>query len=95
MESLSGQENADIRNVIKGMGYSDDDLDSRRPVIGVANSWSTVIPGHFNFRQLSEQVIKGIHRAGGTAFEFGVIGLTPGQPAEVQIVVTNTTAVSG
>lgn len=75
IESLTGQENADIRNVIKGMGYSDDDLDSRRPVIGVANSYSTVIPGHFNFRQLSEQVIKGIHRAGGTAFEFGVIGL--------------------
>ena len=75
MESLSGQENADIRNVIKGMGYSDDDLDSGRPVIGVANSWNTVIPGHFNFRQLSEQVIKGIHRAGGTSFEFGVIGL--------------------
>ncbi len=75
MESLSGQENADIRNVIKGMGYSDDDLDSGRPVIGIANSWNTVIPGHFNFRQLSEQVIKGIHRAGGTAFEFGVIGL--------------------
>lgn len=75
MESLSGRENADIRNVIKGMGYSNDDLDSGRPVIGIANSWSTVIPGHFNFKQLSEQVIKGIHRAGGTAFEFGVIGL--------------------
>jgi len=75
IESLNGQENADIRNVIKGMGYSDDDLESGRPVIGVANSWNTVIPGHFNFRQLSEQVIKGIHRAGGTAFEFGVIGL--------------------
>ncbi|MFC1837930.1 dihydroxy-acid dehydratase [Thermodesulfobacteriota bacterium] len=75
MESLSGRENADIRNVIKGMGYSDDDLDSGRPVIGVANSWNTIIPGHFNFKQLSEQVIKGIHRAGGTAFEFGVIGL--------------------
>ena len=74
-QSLSGQENADIRNVIKGMGYSDDDLDSGRPVIGIANSWNTVIPGHFNFKQLSEQVIKGIHRAGGTAFEFGVIGL--------------------
>ena len=75
IESLSGQENADIRNVIKGMGYSDDDLDSGRPVIGIANSWNTIIPGHFNFRQLSEQVIKGIHRRGGTAFEFGVIGL--------------------
>ena len=57
IESLSGQENADIRNVIKGMGYSDDDLDSGRPVIGIANSWNTIIPGHFNFRQLSEQVI--------------------------------------
>jgi len=75
MKSLSGHENADIRNVIKGMGYSDNDLDSKRPVIGVANSWNTIIPGHFNFKQLSEQVIKGIHRAGGTAFEFGVIGL--------------------
>ena len=75
MEFLSGQENADIRNVIKGMGYSDDDLHKGRPVIGVANSWNTIIPGHFNFRQLSEQVIKGIHRSGGTAFEFGVIGL--------------------
>lgn len=75
MESLSGRENADIRNVIKGMGFSDDDLKSGRPVIGIANSWNTVIPGHFNFKQLSEQVVKGIHRAGGTAFEFGVIGL--------------------
>jgi dihydroxy-acid dehydratase len=73
--SLCGLENADIRNVIKAMGYSDDDLAAGRPVIGIANSWNTLIPGHFNFKLLSEQVQKGIHRAGGTAFEFGVIGL--------------------
>ena len=72
---LCGLENADIRNVIKAMGYSDDDLTAGRPLIGIANSWNTLIPGHFNFNQLSEQVKKGIHRAGGTAFEFGVIGL--------------------
>lgn len=75
VSSLCGTENADIRNVIKAMGYSDDDLAEGRPVIGIANSWNTLIPGHFNFNQLSEQVKKGIHRAGGTAFEFGVIGL--------------------
>jgi dihydroxy-acid dehydratase len=75
MGSLCGLENADIRNVIKAMGYSDDDLAAGRPVIGIANSWNTLIPGHFNFQLLSEQVKKGIHRAGGTAFEFGVIGL--------------------
>jgi len=74
-QSLEGMEAADVRNVIKAMGYSDDDLTARRPVIGIANSWNTFIPGHFSFGQLSEQVKKGIHRAGGTVFEFGVIGL--------------------
>jgi dihydroxy-acid dehydratase len=74
-ESLCGLENADIRNVFKGMGYSDDDLTTRRPVIGIANSWNTLIPGHINFNQISEQVKKGIHRAGGTVCEFGVIGI--------------------
>jgi len=73
--SLGGLENADIRNVIKAMGYSDDDLTTGRPHIGIANSWNTLIPGHFHLMQISEQVKKGIHRAGGTAFEFGVIGL--------------------
>jgi len=73
--SLCGLENADIRNVFKAMGYSDDDLATERPVIGVANSWNTLIPGHFNLNQISEQVKKGIHRAGGTVCEFGVIGL--------------------
>jgi dihydroxy-acid dehydratase len=73
--SLCGLENADIRNVFKGMGYSDDDMTTKRPAIGIANSWNTLIPGHFNFNQVSEQVKKGIHRAGGTVYEFGVIGL--------------------
>ena len=74
-ESLCGLENADIRNVLKAMGYSDDDLTTKRPAIGIANSWNTLIPGHFNLNQISEQVKKGIHRAGGTVYEFGVIGL--------------------
>jgi len=74
-ESFCGMENADIRNVLKSMGYSDDDLTTGRPAIGIANSWNTLIPGHLNFNQISEQVKKGIHRAGGTAYEFGVIGL--------------------
>ncbi|MFC1863991.1 dihydroxy-acid dehydratase [Thermodesulfobacteriota bacterium] len=74
-KSLSGMENGDIRNVLKGMGYSDDDFSRQRPAIGIANSWNTLIPGHINLNQISEQVKKGIHRAGGTVYEFGVIGL--------------------
>ena len=76
--SFCGLENTDIRNILKGMGYSDDDLTSSRPIIGIANSWNTLTPGHSNFNQISEQVKKGIHRAGGTAFEFGTIGLCDG-----------------
>ena len=74
-KSLCGVENADIRNVLKGMGYSDDDLTTHRPAIGIANSWNTLIPGHSNLNQISEQVKKGVHRAGGTVYEFGVIGM--------------------
>jgi dihydroxy-acid dehydratase len=76
--SFCGMENTDIRTIAKGMGYSDDDLSTGRPVIGIANSWSNLVLGHASFRQIAEQVTKGIHRAGGTVFEFGTIALCDG-----------------
>jgi dihydroxy-acid dehydratase len=41
----------------------------------IAISWNTLIPGHFNFNQISAQVKKGIYRAGGPVYKFVVIGL--------------------
>ncbi|MBP2640794.1 MAG: ilvD 2 [Firmicutes bacterium] len=64
------------RSVFKSIGYSDDDLS--RPVIGIANSWNELVPGHANLRQVAEHVRKGIHRAGGTTAEFGVIAACDG-----------------
>lgn len=64
------------RGVYKSMGYSDDDL--ARPIIGIANSWNTLAPGHFNLNEVSEYVKRGIYRAGGTAVEFGVIAACDG-----------------
>jgi dihydroxy-acid dehydratase len=64
------------RGVFKSMGYSDDDLD--RPIIGIANAWNTLVPGHFNLMQLADHVKRGIYRGGGTAVEFGVIGVCDG-----------------
>ncbi len=58
------------------MGYSDYDLD--RPLIGLANSWNQVVPGHANLRQVSEHVKQGIRQAGGTPVEFGVIAACDG-----------------
>ncbi|QDR79042.1 dihydroxy-acid dehydratase [Sporomusa termitida] len=64
------------RSVFKSVGYSDDDLN--RPVIGIANSWNELVPGHANLRQVAEHVRKGIYRAGGAVAEFGVIAACDG-----------------
>ncbi len=64
------------RAYYKSMGYSDEDLE--KPVIGIANAWSTTVPGHCNLRQVSEAVKEGIRQAGGMPVEFGVIGACDG-----------------
>jgi dihydroxy-acid dehydratase len=58
------------------MGYSDMDLD--RPLIGIANSWNRLVPGHINLKQVAEHVSQGILQAGGTPVEFGVIAACDG-----------------
>jgi len=59
------------RALWKSMGYSDYDL--AQPLIGVANSWNRVVPGHYNLNLVSDYVKQGIHQAGGTPVEFGVM----------------------
>ncbi|KPK97197.1 MAG: dihydroxy-acid dehydratase [Omnitrophica WOR_2 bacterium SM23_72] len=75
-EILERPEWSKTRALYKSMGYSDYDLD--RPLIGVANSWNRVVPGHANLRQVSEHVKQGIRQAGGTPVEFGVIAACDG-----------------
>ena len=64
------------RSVFKSLGYSNDDLD--KPIIGIANAWNDLVPGHANLRQVAEWVRKGIYKSGGTVAEFGVIGACDG-----------------
>jgi dihydroxy-acid dehydratase len=75
---LGRDEWSDMRATFKGMGFGDNDLE--RPVIGVANTWSEINPGHTNLRMLAEKVKSGIYRAGGTPVEFGTIGICDGVP---------------
>jgi dihydroxy-acid dehydratase len=65
-----------VRALFKSMGYSDQDLD--RPLIGIANSWNEIVPGHHNLRQVSRRVKQGVSQAGGTPLEFGVIACCDG-----------------
>jgi len=47
-------------------------------MIGVANSWNRVVPGHYNLSLVSEYVKQGIFQGGGTPVEFGVIAACDG-----------------
>jgi dihydroxy-acid dehydratase len=65
------------RALFKAMGYTEGELNGR-PMIGIANSWSTLVPGHENLRDLARFVERGIYAGGGTAVEFGVISACDG-----------------
>ena len=75
-EFLAGDHNALGRSLMKSMGYTNDEM--RKPKIGIANSWSEIVPGSYNLRELAEKVKAGVYAAGGTPIEFGVIGLCDG-----------------
>jgi dihydroxy-acid dehydratase len=62
--------------VYKSMGYSDHDLE--QPLIGIANSWNRVVPGHYNLQLVAEYVKQGVLQAGGTPVEFGLIAACDG-----------------
>ena len=71
-----GIERAPHRALFKSMGYTDEEI--ARPLIGVANSKSEIIPGHIHLDKITEAVKAGIRMAGGTPVEFGAIGVCDG-----------------
>lgn len=73
---LKQPEWSSVRNLYKAMGYSDVDLN--RPLVGIANSWSRLVPGHYHLNLVADYVKQGIFQAGGTPVEFGVIGACDG-----------------
>ncbi|HHY33145.1 MAG TPA: dihydroxy-acid dehydratase [Firmicutes bacterium] len=64
------------RALLKGVGLSDEDLEL--PLIGIANSFSELSPGHIHLRTISDYVRRGIRYAGGTPLEFNTIALCDG-----------------
>jgi dihydroxy-acid dehydratase len=71
-----GIERAPHRSLFKALGLTDDELS--RPLIGIANSWNELIPGHAHLRNIAEAVKAGVRMAGGVPLEFNTIGLCDG-----------------
>jgi dihydroxy-acid dehydratase len=72
----TGIEKAPHRALLKSLGLDDDDM--TKPFIGVANSYTNIVPGHIHLRQIGEAVKEGILAAGGIPFEFNTIAVCDG-----------------
>lgn len=64
------------RGLLMAAGVSKRNMDS--PFIGIASSFSDLVPGHVGMRDLERQIEKGIHSAGGQSFIFGVPAVCDG-----------------
>ena len=59
-----GVERAPHRSLLKAVGLTDEEI--ARPIIGIANSWNEIIPGHTHLRDIVDAVKTGVRIAGGT-----------------------------
>ena len=71
-----GMSRAPARGLLRALGMSDKDLE--KPLIAIANSFNTIVPGHMHLNKLVAEVKSGIEEAGGIAYEFGVPGICDG-----------------
>ncbi len=71
-----GPERAPHRSLLRAEGFTDWEMD--RPIIGIANSFNDIIPGHSHLDKLVDAVKAGIYAAGGTPVVFNTIGVCDG-----------------
>ena len=71
-----GIAHAPHRALLYAGGLSDKTIE--RPFIGIASSFSDLVPGHMGMRDLERQIEKGIHSNGGQAYIFGTPAICDG-----------------
>jgi dihydroxy-acid dehydratase len=62
--------------MFKAVGFTDEDL--RKPIIGIANTWTEVGPCNYHLREIAAAVKEGVREAGGTPMEFNTIAVSDG-----------------
>lgn len=73
-----GVEKAPHRSLLKATGVIQSDDDFNKPFIGVANSYTDLIPGHVHLQGFGKAVKEVIRENGGIPFEFNTIGVDDG-----------------
>ena len=73
-----GPSRAAARAMLRGVGFTRDDL--RKPIIGIANTWTEIGPCNYHLRDIAAAVKEGIRAAGGTPMEFNSKIGSPSSP---------------
>jgi dihydroxy-acid dehydratase len=71
-----GVEKAPHRSLFKALGFTE--VEMRKPLIGIANSYSEIVPGHMNLDKIVQAVKDGVRMAGGVPVEFSTISVCDG-----------------
>ncbi|HEY3761622.1 MAG TPA: dihydroxy-acid dehydratase [Verrucomicrobiae bacterium] len=73
---LDGDERAAARAMLYPVGFKEEDF--RKPIIGVASTWSNVTPCNMHIDKLALESEKGANEAGGKAIIFNTITISDG-----------------
>jgi len=71
-----GVERAAHRSLLYATGMTADEID--RPLIGIANAFNEIVPGHAHLDRVAAAVKAGVRDGGGTPVEFNTIGICDG-----------------
>ncbi|MBF0317026.1 MAG: dihydroxy-acid dehydratase [Nitrospirae bacterium] len=71
-----GIERVPHRTLLYATGIPPSEMD--KPFVGVATSFTDIIPGHIGMRELERFIEKGVHTGGGYPFFFGIPGICDG-----------------
>src|ERR1700761_2779816 len=75
-ELLDGDERAAARAMLYPVGFTEEDF--KKPIIGVASTWSNVTPCNMHIDKLALETEKGVNANGGKAIVFNTITVSDG-----------------
>jgi dihydroxy-acid dehydratase len=76
MELRSKQRFPELNGLMYACGFTEEEVG--KPMVGVINAFSEIVPGHMNLKTLTDMVKTGIRMAGGVPVEFPCIAMCDG-----------------
>jgi dihydroxy-acid dehydratase len=73
---IDGPERAFSRGMLYAVGFKKEDF--KKPIIGVASTWSEVTPCNVHIDKLAREVVQGVEGAGGKSITFNTITVSDG-----------------